>query len=497
MNRRIRWLGVVFLACFGILFIQLNNWQIRQSATLAAKDRTTAPPVDIFDQQRGLVLTANDLVIANSTEKDGQWTRVYPYGSLFAGITGYFDPTAGSIQYGVEEQYNSYLEMHESPVTTLADLLTQHEETNDVVTTIRSGLQAIAAKALGGQIGGVVALDPQTGAILAMYANPTYNPNKLATSDAAGATAYFNSLDPDSIDSPLVNGVTRQTYFPGSTFKIIDVSAIFDHDPSLANSSWPVEPFWHITGTGDPGVYSQNYGQEPCGGDLAEILAYSCDTSFERVGVELGASSVVDEAHAFGFNAVPPIDLPDAAASVVPPASQITYPARTAFTAIGQLDDEATVLQMALVAAGIADQGEIMTPHVLDYVLNQQGQLVYRYAPTPWRRATSASTAQHVRTLMLGPTNHPGGTLYGVLSTFDMDGVEVAGKTGTSQPNDTLCGSNDWVTAFAPAGAGQTPSVVVTAVVSNANHRGCDDTTGAEVAGPIVRTVMLAALGLG
>jgi peptidoglycan glycosyltransferase len=348
MNRRIRWLGVVFLACFALLFIQLNNWQIRQSAKLISNAGTTAPPVDIYNQQRGLVLTANDLVIANSTEKKGQWTRVYPYGQLFESITGYFDPTAGSSPYGVEAQYNSYLEMHESPVTTLADLLTQHEETNDLVTTIRSQLQATAAKALDGKVGGVIAMDPQTGAIEAMFSNPTYNPNKLATSNAAAATAYFNSLDPDSINSPLVNGVTRYTYFPGSTFKVIDTAAIYDHDRKLINHIWPNESSWVITGTG---VASHNYGGEPCGGyGLAGILAYSCDTSFERVGVLLGAENLVTEAQAFGFNSVPPIDLPDAAASVVPPAAQIAYPAETAFTAIGQQDDEATVLQMALVA---------------------------------------------------------------------------------------------------------------------------------------------------
>jgi peptidoglycan glycosyltransferase len=496
MNRRIRWLGLVFLACFGVLFIQLNNWQIRQSATLTSKAHAAAPQVDIFNQQRGLVLTTNDLVIANSTEKGSQWTRVYPYGQLFADITGYFDPTAGSIQYGVESQYNSYLEMHESPVTTLADLLTQHEETNDIVTTIRSQLQATASKALAGKVGGVIALDPQTGAIFAMFSNPTYNPNKLATSNAAAAAAYFNSLHPNSVSSPLVNGVTRYTYFPGSTFKLIDTAAIYDHDRSLINHVWPDESSWVITGTG---VTSHNYGGEPCGGyPLPQILAYSCDTSFERVGVLLGAQNLVTEAQAFGFNSVPPIDLPDAAASVVPPTSQIAYPAETAFTAIGQQDDEATVLQMALVASAMADNGEIMTPHVLDYVLNQQGQLVYKYKPSPWRRATSVATADQVRKLMLGPTSY--GTLAAVLSPGLLpDGLKVAGKTGTSQPNNSLCGSNDWVTAFAPAGPGQTPSIVVTAVVSNANapQTGCSDTTGAEVAGPIVRTVMLAALGLG
>jgi peptidoglycan glycosyltransferase len=499
MDRRIRWLGLIFVVCFALLFLQLNNWQVLKAKPLQeSKYQPPAATPDVFIQQRGLILTSDFKVIAQSERQKGHWVRFYPYPDLFAHVTGYWDVTAHAAPFGLEGQYTKYLGLHLSPVKTISDLLTQHQETNDLVITISYKLQRAAEQALAGRQGAVVAIDPRTGAILALYGNPTYDPNGLSTYDAKAATTYYNSLHPNSGSSPLVNPATNELHPPGSTFKIIDTTAIFDHDPSLATKYY--KPVSSIPLA--DGKILQNYAGEVCGGNLQTILTRSCDTSFAEIGLALGAPTLVQTAEAFGFNSVPPIDLPsNVAAASIPPALQITDKNFLAYSAIGQFDDAASALQMALVSAAVANKGVIMTPHMLDHVLNQQGQVVDTYSPTQWRTATSAATAAQLRQLLNGPTNQPGGTLDGVLSTGNLGGIVVGGKTGTAEvvnsstQND--CGGYDWVTAFGPNGPGQTPSIAVAAWVSGAGYASVCGGTGALVAGPVVQQVLRAAFGLG
>ncbi len=503
MDHRIRWLGIFFISCFLLLFVQLNNWQVRQAHGLPGGTTTTTLPPNFWTSQRGFILSSDDKVMAMSVEsKNKVWERKYPDGPLYEDITGYFDPTAAAAPYGVEASYNQYLDMHESQVKTIGDILTQSVETNDVVTTISSKLQQDAANALGGRTGAVVVLNPQNGAIYAMYANPSYDPNKLSTSNAAAAAQYFKYLTSTAVSAngkgPLNNGVTNVTYPPGSTFKLVTSSAIFDHDPALATRIWPGESKFLIPGTSVP---FHNYGGGFCPnavGTLANVLAQSCDTTFARIGILLGAENLYTEATAFGFDRPSPIDLPDATQPNFDTVNKLPTEADAAYSAIGQFDDEATLLQMAMVSAAMADGGTIMTPHVLSYVLNQQGQIIYRYKDHPWLHATSAATAAKVRSLMLGPTHLNIGTLYGVLSPFDFsNGLSVAGKTGTAQPNNSLCGADAWVTSFAPAAAGQTPDLVVAAVVSAPPQvYGCTP-TGATIAGPVVRQMYEDYYGIG
>jgi peptidoglycan glycosyltransferase len=512
MEGRIRWLGVVFLLCFGLLFLQLNNWQLLQAKALQINPLQPQPAqADIYTQQRGMILSCaaptypnncdpSDLVVmAESLQKGGHWQRYYPHPYLFAPLTGYWDVPIEADGYGLERSYTNYLQLHESPVKTVKDLLTQHQETDDVVTTISYKLQLVAQQALAGRVGAVVALDPQNGAVLALYGNPTFNPNALSTYDNTTNNAYYLSLGPDSDTSPLVNQATANTHPPGSTFKIIDTAAIFDHQPALAHKVWPFVGSITVPGTAND--YLQNYGAESCGGPLAEILARSCDTAYAEIGVELGWPALAEEADSFGFNATPPLDIDDVNASSVPAADALSYPGDVAISAVGQLNDQASALQMALVAAGVANDGVIMTPHLLDHVLNQQGQVVASYQPHPWRTATSKATAAQLQTLMLGPTQDSYGTLAGVLNAGSLGGVVVAGKTGTAQTVTTAtlgdCGGYDWVTSFGPAAPGQTPAIAVAAWVSGVGSGAYCGGTGALVAGPIVQAVLKAAFGEG
>jgi peptidoglycan glycosyltransferase len=223
----------------------------------------------------------------------------------------------------------------------------------------------------------------------------------------------------------------------------------------------------------------------------------SCDTSFASVGESLGPKNLYLEASAFGFDTIPPIDLPtgETAASNFPPPQDFAGDTPGLMkSAIGQENVTATTLQMALVAAGIADNGVIMTPHLLDKVIDGEGNLVETYQSHPWRRATSAATAAAVRQLMLGVTENPQGTAYGKFPPYLFP--PVAAKTGTAQINAQGCGTYNWLIATAPAGAGETPTVAIAAIVPIPPGSSCVDSTGAQVAGPVVAAVMQKALAM-
>ncbi len=493
MNRRIRGVALLFALAFSLLGLQLANLQVRQANALRnSADNPSTGNVDPFEQNRGDILSSDGVVLAYSTKtNDGyRYLRHYPEGSLFADITGYWDVTASAAPYGLDAetgQYNHFLEPHTPSITNLQSILTQRSGSDSLVTTVSVYLQKAAQQALGSYTGSVVAIDPRTGAVLAMYSNPTYNPNELSQPNAKAANSYHNSLNPNSGASPLVNGAVGERYPPGSTFKVITTATIFDHEPSLESINVPYASAISLPETN---LLFHNFADESCGGNLARDLALSCDTAYAQIGLRLGATKLYEEASAFGFNKVPPIDLPPgtAVASVFPPPSTfVQNKPGIAYSAIGQEDVAETALQDALIAAGIADGGTIMTPHLLSRVLDSQGSVVATYKPHPWVQATSTATADSVRSLMLGVTRY--GTAAGVGWP---PGLQVAAKTGTAETSVSAC-TDDWLIATAPAGAGQTPKVAVAAVI--VQPPGQCDGTGAAVAGPVVRQVLDAALG--
>lgn len=490
MDRRIRYLALFVIACFGLLFLQLNNLQVRQASSLANSQYTPPSGVtDPYTQPRGEIVSADGVVLARSVPTNDIYgeLREYPTKKLFADITGYYD-VVDTAPYGLEAEYDNYLSYHQDVAHTLRQLLTVQSGTDTVVITVSDHLQTVAQQALGSFSGAVIALNTQTGAVLAMYGNPTYDPNLLSSHDPKLVKASYTSLadaaDPGA--SPLISYATGQTIQPGSTFKVVTTSAIYDHDPSVATQSWPVVPSIKLP---DTDKTLQNFGRELCGGPLAVVLAKSCDTSYAQIGLSLGARNLSEEAAAFGFDTRPPIDLPpsEVAEAVFPPVSTFSQnlPA-VAYSAIGQYDDTETALQNALIAAGIANGGAIMTPHLLAHVVDQRGNLVTSYHPSVWRQATSSATAATVRQLMLGVTES--GTASGIFPT----NLNVAAKTGTAETGATGC-SADWMIALAPAGANQTPTVAVAAVLPFQPGLSCSE-TGAEAAGPVVKTVLEAAL---
>jgi len=495
MERRIRRLGILMLLCFVALFVQLNNIQIVKANSLAtAKDNPRVMSVARNDA-RGDILSGDGIVLASSIPSKGyyKYQRAYnPFTSvLFSQIVGFDSIIYGKT--GVESQYNSYLKSHTRPAKSLRDLLTNRTTTGNVTLTISTSLQsqvagAVDATNVNGSApqAGAVVINVKTGAIEAMYSNPTYDPAALASPDVTTEKYAWALLKPQSYLSPLVSRTFQYGFLPGSTFKTVTSAAVYDHQPALAKLYVPSTGCITLPQSDKPLCnYGHNgpNGPEVCGGVLAVTLPQSCDTAFATLGMDLGGAALTSEAQAFGFNQNVPIDLPGAGVSKFPAgaAFNLNKPSQ-AYSAFGQQDVVATALQMALVAQGIADRGVVMAPHVMRNIHDSSGNLITTYQPHPWLTATNPLTAAAVTTLMQAVVTNGTATGVGFPAAWN-----VAAKTGTAETGLNATLTNDWMIAFAPA---NDPRVAVAVVVPN--QPGSD--TGASVSGPPMKTILGAAL---
>ena len=441
-----------------------------------------------FTAQRGDIVSADGVTLAASLPTNDQfkYLRQYPTGALFGQVTGYFSFNYGSD--GAERSYDRVLTGSSSPfrlptsLSQLRQLLANHNQSQSITLTVLDRLQKVAQASLAGRVGSVVALDPRTGSILAMYSNPSFDPNLLSGHDLAQVRAgQLQAASRPQPGSVLAPGAYRQRYFPGSSFKIITASAVYDHAPALATKVYPTLAALPLPQTTNR---LHNFAGETCGGQLLDLFTVSCDTGFGQVGLDLGAGALATEAESFGFNKLPPIDLPFPVVSTFPPASAFANDLPgLAFSAIGQQNVEATPLEMAMVGGAIAYGGTIMTPHILGHVTNAQNQTVSTYQAKPWLQATSAATAAEVTQLMLSVVNSPNGT--GTVARIP--GVQVAAKTGTAQTGTGLI--NAWFVAFAPAA---NPTIAVAVVLPN--QPSANEFQGGTLAAPIARDVIQAYL---
>ena len=511
MNTQIRWLGVFLLVLYTALFARLNQVQLFGAERLRENPLNTRPLVRDFGQARGAIQTADGVVVALSVElgDDSQFDRrrTYPEGELYAQVTGYFSFNFGAA--GVEETYNEELsgQTIEQQFGSFGDLFSDARNVGNVTLTLRDDLQRVARDQLGDQKGSVVAVDPRTGAILAAYSFPSYDPNPLADVDAASANAAFEALVADPANT-LLERWYRELYAPGSTFKVVTASAGLSAGAvTVAAPEYPAETSYTAPGTSRP---LQNFAGRACGGTLFEILARSCNTAFAQMGAEhIGPAAMVERAEAFGFNTRPPIDLPAAAPSAFPvdygarigtidgfydrepdpdrpSVDYVEDTPRLAQVSIGQNDVKSTPLQMALTAAAIAnEQGQIMAPHVVSEVRDQGGDVLETVEPELWRQAVLPSVAATMREAMVGVVAGPRGTA----SRLATPGLVVGGKTGTAQlglPGETL--SHAWIIAF--AGPPGQPAEIAVAVLVEAQPGAGDEQTGGRFAAPIAQAVI-------
>ncbi|HEX2064074.1 MAG TPA: penicillin-binding protein 2, partial [Acidimicrobiales bacterium] len=338
----------------------------------------------------------------------------------------------------------------------------------------------VARQQLGTRKGAVVALDPRDGSVLAMWSFPSFDPNPLSAHSQRRVQDYWDRLQADS-RKPLLARSFRERYAPGSTFKVVTAAAALERAPDLTTKDYPTLSRLDLPQT-DKDL--PNFGGGTCGGQLPDLLRRSCNTGFAQMGLDLGGDALAGEARDFGFESRPPLDLPAVARSVFPEGSSFVRdkPA-LATSAIGQRDVSATPLQMALVAAGVANGGVVMRPHVMKEVRDDEGEVVRSANPTPWKRAMSPSSAAELRDMMVAVVRS------GTATRAAVPGVAVAAKTGTAQT--TGDNSHAWIVTFAPAEA---PRVAVAVIVESQPGLG-DTVTGGRVAAPIAQAVMAAALG--
>ncbi len=483
MTRQIRLLGVALMVCFAILFVQLNRLTVFQAAALNDNPNNTREILRDFSQPRGTVTTADGVVIAQSVPSKDRFAlqRQYPEGPLFSAVTGYYSFTLGSS--GVEKTYNDELAGRTLDLSfqDLRDLFVDKQRTGDLNLTLRADLQRIAAQQLGQREGSVVALNPRTGEILAMVSYPTYDPNLLANHDTKAAADVATLLD-TSPDKPRLSRAYQDRFFPGSTFKVVTATAALTSGAITADQpSYPVQSSYTPPGTTRP---LQNFGGSSCGGTLFEVLRVSCNSAFAQMGVDTGADAMVATAERFGFNQDVPIDLTRPARSNFPTDFKRNVPA-LAQSSIGQNDVAATPLQMALVASAVANDGQVMTPHVLHDVRDTDGNIVHTYHPEVWTTAMDRGTAALMRDAMLGVVER------GTANRLKVAGFVVGGKTGTAQLGTSPPRSHAWIIGFGGP-PGELPTIAVAVLVQG--QEGASEQTGGRVAAPIAQAVMQAYL---
>lgn len=481
MNRHISRLGIGLMLCFLVLFVQLNRITVFQAEELRDHPLNNRSILRDFDAPRGTIVTADEVVLAVSepTPEGSRFERIrrYPQGDLFAHVVGFFSLNLGAT--GVEDSYNSELAGRtlELSFRSLDDLFVDRERVGDLRLSLRADVQGLARDQLGERPGSVVAIDPRTGELLALWSWPSYDPNVLAGHDFGLANDAYTLLQADE-RNPLLAKSYRERFFPGSTFKVVTAAAgvesgqIREQEPVYPPTNEYVPPQ-----TTRP---LRNFGGSTCGGNLFDLLRVSCNTAFAQMAVDLGPDVMVERAEAFGFNAAPPIDLPSPARSAFPTDFDQNLPA-LAQAGIGQNDVSSTPLQMALVAAAVANEGRVMAPTVLADVRDDDGSVVDDPDPSEWRRATSASTADVLRRAMVEVVQR------GTARNLAIPGMEVGGKTGTAQLGTDPPRSHAWIIGFAGP-PGQPASVAVAVVVEG--QAGASEQTGGQVAAPIARAVM-------
>ena len=487
MSKQIRNLGVFLAICYVALFLQVNRLTVFEAEALQDKPQNTRAVERDFSSPRGDIVSADGVVLAESVPSDDRFDlqRTYPADTaeLFAHITGYFAFTLGST--GVEREYNGYLTGDDIgfDLDRLGDLFVDREVVGDVILSVRSDVQQAARAALGDNPGSVVALDPRNGEVLAMWSSATYDPNLLATHDfdAAQAQNEAYNLDPAK---PTVSRAYREREFPGSTFKIVTATAGIERGGVTEDSpDYPVSDSYQPPGGGQP---IPNFGGSTCGGTLFVILQESCNTAFAQMGVDTGGQDLYEISQGFGFDRDVPFDLPRGVQSNFP-EEIVDDPPLVAQASIGQNEVQATPLQMALVAAAVANDGVIMEPHVMREVRDDQGDKVAEYDEDEFSQPMSPETAGTLREGMISVVTD------GTANRLDdgLDDFVVGGKTGTAQLGIEPPQSHAWIIGFAGP-PGETPHVAVAVIVEA--QPGASEQTGGQVAAPIANAVLEAAL---
>ncbi len=496
MNKPIRNLAVASMFLFVALLVNatyVQYWEADNLTSLSEHPDNKRVRDAEFSRERGAILVRGKAVAESNKSDDAyKFQRVYPEGPEYAHLTGYFSRDWGL--GGVEATQNSILSGSDSRLfidnRVIALMGGEDPKGGSVTLTVHPGAQRAAfdgLNALGDNVrGSVVAIEPNTGKILAMVSSPSFDPDRLASHDFNEVGQAKQRLEKNKL-SPLNNRAIEEVLPPGSTFKLVTAAAALDSGKYTPDTMVPGGAKLDLPLTSTDLV---NDGGGSCGGDkitLTKALQVSCNVSFGDVGLNVGADALREQAEKFGFGTRTFRDLDDAltrqALSRFP---EDPDQPQTALSAIGQFDVAATPLQMAMVGAGIANDGVVMKPYLVDELKSPKLDVLEKTDPEPMPKqpAMSSSASRDLRQMMVAVVE--GGTA----RTAQIPGVEVAGKTGTAQSAPDRP-PYAWFVSFAPA---ETPAVAVAVLVQDAGVAR-DEISGSGLAAPIAKAVMEAVIG--
>lgn len=485
MNKNVRQLFITVIVLFTLLGISSSIITTLAAPPLNANPLNKRSFYLKFAHPRGAILASDGRTIAQSQKVNDPfgYQRSYPQGALYAPVTGFFSITQGNDR-GIESSRDKLLSgtSHALFFNQVHSLLTGTQQAGaSIETSIVPRLQKVAYQQLQGKEGAVVAIEPSTGRILAMVSTPSYDPNLLAQHDSKKANAAYQKYI-GAPGNPVLNKTISQVYPPGSTFKVVVAAAALETGQYQPDSIIPAGADYVLPGTS----YKLTNAERAANGSNGKIsfedaLAYSSNTAFAQLGVKLGTDAVATEARKFGFDDSIVVDGTRATGSqmnAVPSLFRANSPDRLALGSIGQGDVTVTPLQDALVAAAVANRGQLMQPTLVDRVRANDLSVISQTQPRVMSVPFSENTANKLKQMMEAVVRKNG-------AGIRIPGISVAAKTGTAQIGDRGEKNDGWVIGFAPANQ---PKIAVAVVVHNVNLY------GAESAGPIMRRVIEEAL---
>lgn len=484
MTKELRRLSILMLMMFIALFVSTSWIQVIQVETLSKSERNTRALYDSYEVQRGSIIASGAAIASSLPSNDVySWQRIYTDGPMWAPVTGFINPALGS-STGIEMAMNQVLSGTAGSqfLTRIERLFTgQPPRGSNVMLSLDESVQRAAYDALGDLQGAVVAIEPSTGRVLAMVSSPAYDTNELASHNAIEVNARYDQLLADPAN-PLYNrAIAGNLNPPGSTFKLVVASAALASGTFTPQSTLPNPAIYQLPQSANT---VSNASGGTCGpGDtvtIADALRLSCNIPMAELAVQLGDTAIREEAEKYGFNTsfATPLE-----------STPSTYPRgldapQTALTGFGQGQVIATPLQMAMVSAGIANQGVVMNPRMVDRVIASDLSVQETIDDSEFGRALSRDLAAQMAAMMVANVSD------GVATGARIDGVDVAGKTGTAE-NGSGKPYTLWFTGFAPA---DNPQVAVAVVVEDGGGQG-QSGSGDAIAAPIAKQVMEAVLG--
>ncbi|MFJ1614951.1 peptidoglycan D,D-transpeptidase FtsI family protein [Streptomyces sp. NPDC088251] len=483
MIRYIRRAAALCLLLLVALLLNAARVQVFEANSLDNNPANRRLTIARYHQPRGNILVGGTSVTGSeNTGEQLAYERTYKNGPLYAPVTGYASQTYGTtlIEHA-EDGILSGTDSMLAPFPLWNEITRSQQPGGNVVTTVKDSMQRAAYDGLGGRRGAVAAVDPSTGRILALVSTPSYDPGQLSGTGSSVTDAWQRLNATKS--QPMLNRAIRQTYPPGSTFKIVTAAAALDTDVVTDPDAETDTPSPYVLPGTTTTLPNEAEGCENA--SLAEAIRVSCNTVMAELGVQVGLKDMVDTVRKFGFN--------DTGLKIPSGVAKSNFDTKMsddqlALSSIGQFDTTATPLQMAMVASAVANGGDLKYPYLVDRTTTRSGSTVHRNGSRTYHQAMSPRTAMRLRRMMVDVVER------GTGSNAAIDGVTVGGKTGTAQHGiDNTGRPYAWFISWAQAPDSGRPAVAVAVVVEDAAANRADISGGGSAA-PIARSVMEAAL---